>query len=182
MNLDRRRLLLRALAGAASAWLPGCGSTGNGGPALSLPTPDTPSALAGASDEALLDDLFRRVFRFFWETANPANGLVPDRWPGRPRMASIASVGFAMNACVAGVEAGLVSRAEAAQRVLTTARFFAGAPQGPAAEGMAGHQGFFYHFLDMQTGHRYDKGVELSSLDTGLLLAGGASCCVYIDR
>ncbi|MBL8314467.1 MAG: hypothetical protein JNK55_12050 [Rubrivivax sp.] len=178
MNLHRRTVLLQALA---SASLAACGSTGSTGAPMVLPTPDTPSALAGASDEALLDDLFQRVFRFFWETANPANGLVPDRWPARPRMASIASVGFAMNAIVAGVEAGLVSRAAAAERVLNTARFFATAPQGPAAEGMAGHQGFFYHFLDMQTGHRYDKGVELSSLDTGLLLAGLLCAQAYFD-
>jgi len=144
-------------------------------------TADTPSALAGASDQALLDDLLSRTFNFFWETANPANGLVPDRWPARPRLASIASVGFALTAYVAGVEASLVTRAAAAERTLATARFFATAPQGPQAAGVAGHQGFFYHFLDMQTGHRYDAGVELSSIDTGLLLSGLLCAQAFFD-
>ncbi len=181
--LERRRLLRAAGAASllAGASIAGCGSPGSTGPSLPLPTPDTPSDLAGASDEALIDDLFRRTFRFFWETANPANGLVPDRWPARPRMASIASVGFALTAIVAGAEAGLVSRSAAAERAMVTARFFATAPQGPGETGTAGHQGFFYHFLDMQTGLRYDRGVELSSQDTALLLAGLLCAQAYFD-
>ena len=35
-------------------------------------------------------------------------------------------------------------------------------PQGPAATGVAGYKGFFYHFLDMDTGLRF-KDVELST-------------------
>ena len=27
------------------------------------------------------EEIERRTFRFFWETANSKNGLVPDRWP-----------------------------------------------------------------------------------------------------
>ena len=34
-----------------------------------------------ASLPPMFDDLQRRTFDFFWETANPANGLVPDRYP-----------------------------------------------------------------------------------------------------
>jgi hypothetical protein len=134
------------------------------------------------SDTELLADLERRTFNFFWETANPANGLVPDRFPNRPRMASIASVGFALTAYTVGVDQGFITRAAAAERVLATARFFANAPQGPQASGAAGHQGFFYHFLDMQTGHRYDRGVELSTIDTGLLLAGLLCVQAYFDH
>ena len=37
------------------------------------------SVRAAESDEAFLDDLQRRSFAFYWETANPTNGLIPDR-------------------------------------------------------------------------------------------------------
>ena len=66
--------------------------------------------------------------------------------------------------------AGSAARA-ARDRTLTTLRFFATAPQGPAASGVTGHQGFFYHFIDMETGHRFET-TELSSIDTALLLGG----------
>ncbi|HJU26493.1 MAG TPA: Tat pathway signal protein, partial [Rhodanobacteraceae bacterium] len=52
-----------------------------------------------------LDDLEHRTFEFFWQTANPKNGLVPDHWPlGKEPFASIAAVGFALTAYPIGVE------------------------------------------------------------------------------
>ena len=151
--------------------------------ALALPSLGfAKDTLVAASDQALLDDLEVRTFRYFWDTANPANGLVPDRWPGNSQLASIAAVGFALTAYVAGVDAGFVTRAAARERVLVTARFFANAPQGPAFLGTSGHQGFFYHFLDMQTGHRINRHVELSSIDTALLIAGLLCAQSYFDR
>lgn len=127
---------------------------------------------------ALLDDLERRTFDFFWQTANPANGLMPDRWP-TPSFASIAAVGFGLTAYPIGVERGFVSRAQARQRVLATLRFLRDAPQGPQKEGMSGHRGFFYHFLDMRAGTRFAPNVELSTVDTALLLGGVLHCQSY---
>ncbi len=130
-------------------------------PAYPSPPPALPT---------LFDDLQRRSFDYFWETANPANGLVPDRWPNPP-FASIAAVGFALTAYPIGVERGYVSRAQARERTLNTVRFFRDAVQGPQASGTTGYKGFFYHFLDMRTGQRFGK-TELSTVDTSLLLAG----------
>lgn len=126
--------------------------------------------LDAAQTSALLDDLSERTFRFFWDTANPANGLIPDRYP-TPSFSSIAAVGFGLSAYAIGVERGYVSRAAARERVLTTLRFFHNAPQGDAARGMSGYKGFFYHFLDMKTGAR-SADSELSTVDTALLLGG----------
>jgi hypothetical protein len=123
-----------------------------------------------ARDERFLDQLEERTFRWFWDLANPANGLVPDRAPS-PSFSSIAAVGFGLTAYPVGVERGWVSRAQARTRVLTTLRFLLAAPQGPAPSGVTGYHGFFYHFLDMQTGRRF-KDVELSPIDTALLMAG----------
>ncbi len=127
----------------------------------------------------MFDDLQRRTFDYFWETANPVNGLVPDRWPNPP-FASIASVGFALTAYPIGVERGYITRAQARERSLSTVRFFRDAPQGPEASGKTGYKGFFYHFLDMNTGARYGR-TELSTVDTSLLLAGLMFAQTYFD-
>jgi len=129
--------------------------------------------------DPFFDDLASRTFRFFWETTNPANGLAPDRFPSVP-FASIACVGFALTAYPIGVERGWITRAAARERVLATLRFFEAAPQGPGRHGVAGHKGFFYHFLDMQSGHRF-RNIELSTIDTALLLAGMLFCQSWFD-
>ena len=132
------------------------------------------------ADNAFLDSLERDTFGYFWRTTNPRNGLVPDRWP-TPSFSSIAAVGFGLTAYLVGVERGYVSRKEAADRTLATLRFFANAPQSNRATGVSGYRGFFYHFLDMNTGLRV-KQVELSTIDTALLLGGVLSCQTYFDR
>jgi hypothetical protein len=111
---------------------------------------------------------------------NRKNGLVPDRWP-TPSFSSIAAVGFALPAYAIGAERGWCSRAEARDLTLTTLRFFWNAPQGPGEQGTSGYKGFFYHFLDMNTGERF-KDVELSSVDTTILLMGVLFAGQYYDR
>lgn len=128
----------------------------------------------------LIEDLQHRSFKYFWELGNPGNGLVPDRWPS-PSFSSIAAVGFGLTSYGVGSERGWITRDQAAQRTLATLRFFATAPQGPAAQGMSGHNGFFYHFLRMDTGAR-DANCELSTVDTTLLLGGVLFAQSYYDR
>jgi hypothetical protein len=162
----RRRLL--ALGGSLAlsplAGLSACARTSQGvtttAPSTTLPP--------------LFDDIEQRTFQFFWDTANPANGLVPDRWPNT-WASSIASVGFALTAYPFGVDRGFITRAQARDRVLATLRFFANAPQGPQASGVTGYNGFFYHFLDPVTGLRWPTS-ELSTVDTTLLLGGMLFC------
>jgi hypothetical protein len=52
---------------------------------------------------------------------------------------------------------------------------------GPQRTGKAGYKGFYYHFLDMQEGCRYDSWVELSSVDTALLMMGVLFAQSYYD-
>jgi hypothetical protein len=129
--------------------------------------------------DPVLIDLQARTFRFFWDTASPKNGLVPDRYP-TPSYASIAAVGFALTAYPVGVERRYVTRKDARKRVLTTLRFLRNAPQGPGVKGVIGYKGFFYHFIDMKTGHRFED-TELSTVDTAILLAGALFCQSYFD-
>lgn len=152
-------------------------------PAVPEPTPVVPAPVetsAAAGLPPLFADLERRTFDYFWETTNPANGMVPDRWPTES-FASIAAVGFGLTAYGVGVENGWISRGQAVERTLATLRFFASAPQGPQARGMAGHKGFFYHFLDMETGLRHGT-TELSTVDTTLLLGGVLFAQSFFDR
>src|SRR5690348_3142948 len=130
-----------------------------------------------------LEDIEHRTFEFFWQTANPRNGLVPDHWPmGDTPFSSIAATGFALTAYPIGVKRGWITREQARQRVLTTLRFFANAPQGASEDGDAGYHGFFYHFLDMKTGLRYGRWVEVSTIDTTLLMAGVLFDETYFDQ
>ena len=141
---------------------------------ISGPTP--PSALT-ARQTAFLDTLERRTFDWFWERTDNNNGLTPDRWPTKS-FSSVAAIGFALTAYPVGVERGYVTRASAAQRTLNTLRFMYNAPQGPQPTNVTGYKGFFYHFLDMQTGYRFER-VELSTIDTSLLIAGVLFCQSY---
>jgi len=126
-----------------------------------------------------LAELEERTFRFFWDTANRKNGLIPDRYPAQS-FASVAAVGFGLTAYPIGVERGYVKRGEAARRVLATLRFFRNAPQSPSAHGAVGYNGFFYHYLDTKTGERFGDS-ELSTVDTALFLAGALFCQAYFN-
>lgn len=128
---------------------------------------------------AFVDDVAARTFRYFWQTTDARTGLTPDRYPS-PAPASVAAVGFALTAYPAGVMRGLITRAQARERVLTTLRFFHDAPQGPDTRGMTGHKGFYYHYLDMTTGARAGDS-ELSTIDTALFLCGVLFCAGYFD-
>jgi hypothetical protein len=139
----------------------------------------TPKPAVSANDP-FLDSLSEKTFYYFWDLTNPTNGLVPDRWP-TPSFSSIAATGFGLTSYLVGVERGYITREAAASRVLTTLRFFQNAPQSDAEAGVTGNHGFFYHFLDMKTGLRFQN-VELSTIDTGLLMAGVLSCQSYFDQ
>ena len=129
--------------------------------------------------DAMLETIQRHAFSYFVHEANPLNGLVRDKtaqgWP-----CSIAAVGMALSVYPVGVARGYLSRGDALTRTLATLRFFAGSEQGdsPAA---TGNRGFYYHFLDMDTGRRaFD--CELSSIDTALLMAGVLCAAAFFNQ
>ena len=123
-----------------------------------------------AIDVAVLDSLQYRGFLYFWNEANPANGMVRDRnAPGAA--SSIAATGFGLSAICIAVDHGWITRDAARTRVLTTLQTFWNGPQGADINGMIGYKGLYYHWLDMNTARRtWDS--ELSTIDTGLLFAG----------
>lgn len=129
------------------------------------------SGRLAAPDEAFVEDLSRRAFRYFWEQADPRTGLVLDRskTDGSPsdeahrRIASIASTGFGLTALCIAAERRWIEPARARQRVLATLRFF--------ADRATNEHGWFYHWMDAATGERRWQS-EISSIDTALLLGG----------
>jgi hypothetical protein len=128
--------------------------------------------------DAELETLQRETFDYFVHEANPANGLIIDKTQANSP-ASIAATGLALAAYPVGVERGFWTRAAAVERTLTTLRFFWNSPQGPEPNA-TGYQGFYYHFLDLQTGRRaWD--CEVSTVDSAFLLAGALTGAGYFD-
>lgn len=129
--------------------------------------------------QSLLDRLQRDSFRYFLDLYEPTNGLVPDN-TAADAPASIAAVGFAMASYPVGVERGFLEREDAVGRTLAALRFFAEAPHGEAPDAI-GHKGFYYHFLDIQSGERVWN-CELSTIDTAFLIAGALAAATYFDK
>ncbi|MCB0546106.1 MAG: Tat pathway signal protein [Phaeodactylibacter sp.] len=126
-----------------------------------------------------IDELQRRTFLYFWELADSNNFQVPDRYPTLT-FSSVAATGFGLSSYLVGIERGYVSREAAAERVVRTLRVLHQLPEGEGASGIASYKGFFYHFLTLDKAVRFKK-VELSSIDTGLLMAGVLSVMSYFD-
>src|SRR6266404_1668323 len=132
-----------------------------------------------SQQQKLLWDIQSDAFKYFVHEVNPDNGLVvdctKDGWPS-----SIAAVGMALSAYPVGVERGFITREEAIDRTLRKLRFFAGSEQSTSPDA-TGYKGFYYHFLDMQTGRRAWQ-CELSTIDSTFLFAGMLVAAAYFDH
>lgn len=122
--------------------------------------------------------LQHETFRYFLHETSPVNGLIADKTePGWP--ASIAATGLALASYPIGVDRSFMSRDDAVERTLKVLRFFWNSPQGTEPDA-TGYRGFYYHFLDMQTGRRaWD--CEVSTIDTTFLLAGALTARIFFD-
>ncbi len=121
-----------------------------------------------------LDELERRTFNFFLEHSDPRSGLTRDRAPANGASsaapASIAASGFALTAWCIADQRGWLPPGAARQRVRTTLRFI--------AEHVDHEHGWFYHYVDTQTGRRLWK-CEASTIDTALFLQGAICAREY---
>src|ERR1700679_3054686 len=143
--------------------------------------PAAPPNSLSHSDEALLDDIERRGCLYFTEQASPNTGQVLDRaaWrnskgePDRRRMASIAATGFGLTALCIAHNRSYQSRSRIEEQVRRTLRFHCNT--------MPNQHGFFCHFTDVETGAQW-RDVEVSSIDTALLLCGVLTARAYFHR
>jgi hypothetical protein len=129
-----------------------------------------------APDSEMLDNLRRVILDYYLKEANLRNGLIADRTqPGSP--SSIAAVGMGLSVYIVAVERNILPRADAVDRTLALLRFLDSSHQGPEPNA-TGYKGFYYHFLDMQTGRRAIQ-CELSTVDTAILMAGVLTAASY---
>ncbi|HEX8199706.1 MAG TPA: glucoamylase family protein, partial [Isosphaeraceae bacterium] len=125
-----------------------------------------------------LDALQWVSLEYYIHQTNRANGLIADKsMAGAP--SSITAVGMALATAPVVVEQRLVPREAVAKMVLKKLRFFRDSPQGTEPDA-TGYKGFYYHFLDMQTGRRVWQ-CELSTIDSAFLLAGMLTAAAYFD-
>jgi hypothetical protein len=128
---------------------------------------EPPTVIYRGSDKQLLDEIQRAAFDFFWYEASAATGQVRDRalvnGGDRRRVASIAATGFGLTALCIGDSRGYGKPTEIRDRVRQTLRFL--------KNKLAHEHGFFYHFIDIETGERVWN-CELSSIDSSLLFCG----------
>lgn len=140
----------------------------------------SPAALATLADEPLLEIIQRQTFRFFWEGADPATAMAPDRRRTRDGqaddMVAIGGTGFGVMALIVAVQRGWVTRAAALERLQRMLDFLARATC---------YHGAFAHFMNARTGavmplSRKDDGGDL--VETSFLCMGLLCARQYFDR
>jgi len=129
------------------------------------------------TDDQLLEEIVSRAFSFFWNEAGQHTGLVRDRalangGPDSRRIASIAATGFGLGALCIGHKRGYLPPHQIGARVVTTLSFLVNHTEHV--------NGFFYHFLDIETGKR-SRLSEVSPIDTTILLCGVLMAREYFD-
>lgn len=144
-----------------------CGGSSNGSTA---PTPPL-------SDDQFLDQTEQAAFLYFWEQASATTGQVKDRAYATGvndtrTLSSIAATGFGLTALCIAAQRGYMPSSQIQARVLATLNFiWNDLPQ---------ENGFFYHYVDMNTGLA-EPGSEVSSIDTSILLCGVLTCRQYFQ-
>lgn len=137
------------------------------------------------NDDALLDDLSKRCFQYFWDASDPETGICRDLIHGNPddnarkgdeARGSTGVTGFCLTAMCIGAERKWISREQAKDRVRFALRSYT------SGKILATH-GWFYHFNDVHTGQRWNA-VEISTSDSIWLLAGALTCrqCFHEDH
>ncbi|MBA3448352.1 MAG: beta-glucosidase [Pseudaminobacter sp.] len=142
----------------------------------------TSSDLPGADldNDALLEVVQRKTFRFFWEGAHPVSGLARDRQKTTGDRANdlvaIGGSGFGIMAIVVAVERSWVSRDDAVGRLGTMLSCLEATPR---------YHGMFPHFIDGRTAktipfRRKDDGGDV--VESAFLFQGLLAARQYFDR
>lgn len=122
------------------------------------------------NDMDFLSYIEYRTVLYFLEEQSGRTGLFRDTSGGGD--CSIASTGFGLAALCIGVENGWVEKAEAEKKVLKCLKTLRSLDNRK--------DGFFYHFLQIDTGER-SAGCEVSTVDTAILLCGVIAASEYFD-
>ena len=120
----------------------------------------------------------KKSYNFFIKEANTDKkskgyGLIKDKTILADNIASIASVGYGLSALVIGVEHNWIKYKEAYDRVNRTLETF--------INNVEGKNGFYYHFVNMQTGER-EWNCEVSIIDTAIFICGAITAGEYFGK
>jgi len=153
-------------------------------------------------DDQVVEDILETTFPYFWfETDNPSTGFIRDRLAVDPagrnsgydsgyEKASMAATGFGLaSLCVAAERYGdgsdpnwpilpedLMERAE-----LIIDKLLEIQANQAVDETIWGKDGFFYHFVNINTGQRWTTS-EVSTIDTALLISGVLTAGEYFKN
>jgi hypothetical protein len=139
------------------------------------------AATLSRDDQTLLEDMERRSFQFFWEQSDPNTGITRDKstLAGQPvegkarDVGSTGATGFGVTALCIGAERGWIARDKARERARNTLRFY--------ADKAKDEHGWFYHFINIQTGERNGTS-EVSVSDSTWLYAGALTAKQYFHE
>lgn len=118
----------------------------------------------------LLKELEYSLKYFLKESNN--NGLIRDKTVYSKNIASIAAVGYGLAAIVIAVERKLIKYEEGYKKANLTLDTF--------INDVEGKNGFFYHFVNMDTGKR-EWNCEISIIDTAIFICGALFAGEYFN-
>lgn len=131
--------------------------------------------LIKCSSQKILMKELKKSYDFFIKEVNldetsKGYGLIRDKTYIHTDIASIASVGYGLAALVIGVKHKWIKYKKAYERASRTLNTF--------IENVEGKNGFYYHFVNMETGKRAWN-CEISIIDTAIFMCGAITAGEY---
>ena len=128
--------------------------------------------------DKILKKELQKSYKYFIKECNnnersKGYGLIRDKSHYDKEIASVASVGFGLAALVVGVEHKWIGYEKAYNKAVKTLDTF--------INNVDGINGFFYHFVDMETGKRAWN-CELSIIDTAIFICGALTAGEYFGK
>ncbi|MBS1512027.1 MAG: Ig-like domain-containing protein [Bacteroidetes bacterium] len=128
------------------------------------------------SDNALLDTVQKRTFRYFWDFGHPTSGMARERSNTTPETVTTGGTGFGIMTIPAAISRGFITRAEGVTRMQKIVGFLKNTAQS--------FHGAFPHWLNGTTGvvipfSTKDDGADL--VETSYLMAGLLTARQYFN-
>jgi hypothetical protein len=137
---------------------------------------DSTDKFALISDNALLDTIQKRTFKYFWDYGHPVSGLARERSNATPETVTTGGSGFGIMAIPVAINRNFITRAQGLARMQTIVAFLKNTAQK--------FHGAFPHWLNGSTGavipfSTKDDGADL--VETSYLMAGLLTARQYFN-
>lgn len=129
-------------------------------------------------NEKIIKKELKKSYNYFIKEVNldknsKGYGLIRDKTHLADYVASIATVGYGLAALIIGVKHKWIKYKEAYERANRTLDTF--------LNNVEGKNGFYYHFVNMQTGKR-EWNCEISIIDTAIFICGAITVGEYFGK